>query len=86
MKFFLMFFQKFNLFIDPERRLECVKNKEQRYWLLLKEYENFIRCDLSLFEVKKRGKYKIKRNRRLAIKQSFRWKKKIKCVHNERQD
>ena len=46
-------FKKFNLFIDPERRLECVKNKEQRYWLLLKEYENFIRCDLSLFEAKK---------------------------------
>ena len=61
-----------------ERRLEKIKNKAQRYWCLLREYENFIMCDLSGFAPQKRGRYKPRKNKSKAKKVTFSWKKQSK--------
>ena len=58
-----------------ERRLEKIKNKAQRYWFLLREYENFIMCDLTGFAPQKRGRYKPRKNKSKAKKVTFSWKK-----------
>ena len=61
-----------------ERRLEKIKNKAQRYWCLLREYENFIICDLTDFSLQKRGRYKPRKNKNKAKKVTFAWKKQSK--------
>ena len=58
-----------------EKKLENISNPSTRYWLLLKEYENLRRSDLSIFAKTKRGPYK-KRKTVKAKKVTFRWKKK----------
>ena len=57
-----------------EKNLEKIRNPTTRYWLLLKEYENCRRSDLSIFAKKKRGPYK-KKNVSKIKKNTFRWKK-----------
>ena len=55
-----------------EKRLEKIKVKAQKYWCFLREYENFIMCDLTGFAPNKRGKYK---SRNKAKKITLAWKK-----------
>ena len=57
-----------------EKRLEKIKNTNQRYWLLLKEYENWRKSDMKIFGKNKRGPYNVK-NRQKVRKITFRWKK-----------
>ena len=36
-------------------------HKKQRFWLLLREYENLIMCDMTNFGVERKGRYKKKK-------------------------
>ena len=59
-----------------EKHLDNVKNKPLRYWCLLKEYENILKCDMSNFIPKRRKTTQKKnKNRRLSTKKNFTWKK-----------
>ena len=58
-----------------EKKLENISNPTTRYWLLLKEYENLRKSDMSIFAKATRGSYK-KRKTVKAKKVTFRWKKK----------
>ena len=58
-----------------EKKMENISNPTTRYWLLLKEYENLRKSDMSIFAKATRGSYK-KRKTVKAKKVTFRWKKK----------
>ena len=58
-----------------ERRLKNIKNKEQRYWCLLKQYENLLKANMCSFEIEKRVPYKPRDIKQKAKKVRFAWKK-----------
>ena len=60
----------------PQNHKCKIKNPTTRYWLLLKEYENWRKSNLSLFAKTKRGPYKKRKTNNTVKKVTFRWKKK----------
>ena len=60
---------------EIERRYENIKNKPLRYFYMLLEYENFKKCDMSIFNIKRRGQNK-KKGKKKAVRKKQNWKKK----------
>ena len=60
---------------DLERLLSGIKNKETRYFILLKEYENLLRCDLKNFKATRQRQVKPKIKKSATVAKRFKWRK-----------
>ena len=69
--------EKLHSTLNELERLLCrIKNKETRYWILLKEYENLLKTDFKNFRPTRKRTPKKTVQKGQNVIRKFRWKKK----------